>query len=292
MNGADDWTISFYQFLPAYLTNIKSSKHIIWLHGSVEHFFGGITKLLKGSYGKKLDKYDYVVTIADEMKEQLENYYPLLANEKIKRIYNPFDFEEIRNKADDLSNISEKERELLSNSYICTVTRLDEHQKDTTILIKAYKNLYDQNKITHKLYIIGDGPHKGQLEELVKSYSLEKNILFLGKKTNPYIWMKNADVFVLSSNFEGLPTVLMESMTVETFVISSNCKTGPKEILLNGDCGDLFEIGNVNELANKLEYALNDKAYMEDKIKLATKSLARFEKIKILTELDSILKET
>ncbi len=289
--GEYDWTISFYQFLPAYLTKIKSSKHIIWLHGSVEHFFGGITKLYKRSFGKKLDKYDYIVTIANEMKGQLKEYYPVILKEKVKRIYNPFDFEEIETKADDYLGISEIEVSLLKDNFICTVTRLDEHQKDITILIKAYKKLYDEKRISCKLYIIGDGPHKSILEHLVNEYKLEEFILFLGKKINPYIWMKHADIFVLSSKFEGLPTVLIEAMAVETFIISANCKTGPKEILMNGECGELFEVGNIVALANKLEYALNHKEYRESKVLCATKSLNRFDFVKVIPELEDILKE-
>lgn len=286
-----DWTISFYQFLPAYLTKIESSKHIIWLHGSVEHFFGGITKLFKRSFGKKLDKYDYIVAIADEMKEQLEKYYPDLSKEKIKRIYNPFDFEEIDKKSLDNRALNEKEQELLNNNYICTVTRLDEHQKDTTTLIKAYNELNKQNKISHKLFIIGDGPHKFQLESLVKEYSLEDKILFLGKKINPYIWMKNADAFVLSSKFEGLPTVLIEVMAVDTFIISANCKTGPKEILMNGECGDLFEMGNVDELAVKICNALTNIQYRYTKIQNAIEQLNRFDKANIIEELVNIIEK-
>jgi glycosyltransferase involved in cell wall biosynthesis len=240
---------------------------------------------------EKLDKYDYVVTIADEMKIQLENYFPELSKEKIKRIYNPFDFEEIRKKADDISSISDKEKNLLSDKYICTVTRLDEHQKDTTTLINSYQKLYNQNKMHHKLYIIGDGPHKIQLEQLVKSYKLENNILFFGKKINPYLWMKNAEVFILSSNFEGLPTVLVEAMAVETFVISTSCKTGPKEILMNGECGDLFEIGNVDELSEKLKYCINNEKYRNKKIKKATDNIVRFEKDNILFTLKNLLKK-
>ena len=84
--GNYDCTITFYQFLPAYLTKYKSVKHIIWLHGSIEHFFSGITIPLKFIYEKKLNKYDYIVTIAKEMELQLKGFYPKLPKEKIKMI--------------------------------------------------------------------------------------------------------------------------------------------------------------------------------------------------------------
>lgn len=288
LSGHYDWVISFYQFLPSYLTNIKSSKHIIWLHGSIEHFFGKFTRFFKNSYGNKLNSYDYIVTIADEMKEQLEKYYPEISREKIRKIYNPFDFEKIRSKSIDFSQINEYERNLLKANYLCTVVRLDEHQKDTTSLIKAFKKLYDLNIKTHKLYIIGDGPHRNQLEDLVKEYKLENYIIFLGMKVNPYIWMKNADIFILSSKFEGLPTVLIEAMALETFVISSDCKTGPKEILSNGKCGDLFDIGDINMLTEKILFALLNPKYRNNRIEYANTYLNNFCKDPIIDQIEKL----
>jgi glycosyltransferase involved in cell wall biosynthesis len=288
-DGKYDYTISFYQFLPAYLTNIKSSKHIIWLHGSVEHFFGGIKNLFKKSYEKKLNKYDYVITIADEMKEQLEIFYPNLSKDKIKRIYNPFDFEEIYKKIDDVNTLNNEEKELINDDFICTVGRLDEGQKDFITLINAYEFLYKNNKIKEKLYIIGDGPSKNDLVNIVKQKNLEQNILFLGKKLNPYIWMRKAKIFILSSKFEGLPTVLIEAMTCEAFVISSSCKTGPKEILCDGECGDLFEVGNIQALANKIEYALNDNEYRLNKTIKAKERIKEFDKEVVLKEIQILL---
>lgn len=288
-DGKYDYTISFYQFLPAYLTNIKSSKHIIWLHGSVEHFFGGIKNLFKKSYEKKLNKYDYIVTIADEMKEQLEVFYPNLSKDKIKRIYNPFNFEEIYKKIDDVNFLNDEEKELINDDFICTVGRLDEGQKDFITLINAYEFLYKNNSIKEKLYIIGDGPNKNDLVNIVKQKNLEQNILFLGKKLNPYIWMRKAKIFILSSKFEGLPTVLIEAMTCEAFVISSSCKTGPKEILCDGECGDLFEVGNIQALANKIEYALNDNEYRLNKTIKAKERIKEFDKEVVLKEIQILL---
>jgi glycosyltransferase involved in cell wall biosynthesis len=286
-----DWTISFYQFLPAYLTSINQCKHIIWLHGSVEHFFNGITRIFKKSYGKKLDKYDYIVTIADEMKDQINEYFPSISKDKIKKIYNPFDFELVKSKSLDFSAINNDEKRLLGDEYICTVSRLDEHQKDISTLIKAYKKLYNENKIPYKLYIIGDGPDRGSLENLVTNYELNHNIIFIGNQLNPFIWMKSAEIFILSSNFEGLPTVLIEAMAMETFVISSDCKTGPKEILLGGKCGDLFEVGSVDELALKIDYALCNDKFKYNKILKASTRIEEFRDEKILVQLCQLFKK-
>lgn len=287
--GNYDCTITFYQFLPAYLTKNKSAKHIIWLHGSVEHFFSGITKPLKFIYEKKLNKYDYIVTIAKEMELQLKGFYPKLPKEKIKMIYNPFDFDKIVKKANDFNGLSDASKKLIEKDYICTVTRIDENQKDIETLILAYEKLSREKKINEKLYIIGDGQSKEYLVDLVNNRGLENKILFLGQKSNPFIWMKNARIFILSSKFEGLPTVLVEAMAVNTYVIASNCKTGPSEILNYGDCGDLFEIGDVDNLAHLIDNGLSKPEYRANKIKKAKNRIKEFNKERSLNQLSILI---
>lgn len=132
--------------------------------------------------------------------------------------------------------------------------------------------------------------NKNDLVNIVKQKNLEQNILFLGKKLNPYIWMRKAKIFILSSKFEGFGLVLVEAMTCEAFVISSSCKTGPKEILCDGECGDLFEVGNIQALANKIEYALNDNEYRLNKTIKAKERIKEFDKEVVLKEIQILLK--
>lgn len=251
-----DATISFFQFLPSYITKVKGPKHMIFLHGSVKQYFEGIRKYFKNSFFNKINRFDYVCTVSEEMRVQLKEIFPDLTN-KQTTIYNPIDFETIENKACERENLTLDEKELLNNPYICSVGRLDEGQKDFNILINAYANLKVENKISEKLVLVGDGPDKEKLENLVKKLNLENDIIFLGKKSNPYIWMKNSKVFILSSKYEGLPTVLIEALILDVPSISSNCLTGPVEILENGKYGELFNIGNVKELEEKILITLN-----------------------------------
>lgn len=284
-----DAIVSFYQFSPTYFTNYKKARQIIWLHGSVEHFFGKFTKIFRSKYEKNLNKYDYIVTIAREMKEQLIRFYPNLKNHNIKIIYNPFDFNDILLKSNDKTSLSEDEKILIRDKYICTVTRIDENHKDIKTIIMAYKILYDNSDISDKLYIIGDGVDRYSLEKITKYLNLEKNILFLGKKTNPYVWMKNANIFILSSKTEGFGLVLVEAMASGTFVISSNCEIGPREILNYGECGDLFEVGNAKELAKTIKFALDNKNYKKEKIQKAFARISEFDKNVIIQSLEEIL---
>ena len=287
--GAYDITISFYQFLPAYLTKNKSSKHIIWLHGSVEHYFSRLTRPLKSIYGSKLNKYDYIVTVAKDMETQLKLYYPNLPEEKIKMIYNPIDFDIIKKKSNNFNELSIEEKNQIRQDYICTVARIDENQKDIETLINAFEKLFKEDKIKEKLYIIGDGQSKVYLEGLVKNKKLENQILFLGRKNNPFIWMKHAKTFVLSSKFEGFGMVLVEAMAVKTYVIGSNCKTGPSEILNQGDCGDLFETGNAANLAEIIDHGLLRAKYRAVKIKKATKRIKEFKNENSLFQLSNLI---
>lgn len=265
-----DVSISFFQFLPSYITQVKGTKHLIFLHGSVKQYFEGIRKYFKWSFFNKINRFDYICTVSDEMRIQLKEIFPNLNNKQIT-VYNPIDFKIIEKKSYDDSEIKEKEKELLSSSYICSVGRLDEGQKDFKTLIMAYANLKNEKKINEKLILVGDGPDKVKLENLVKDLKLEKDIIFLGKKSNPYIWMRNSKAFILSSKYEGLPTVLIEALLLNVPSISSNCLTGPIEILENGKYGELFYIGNVKELEEKLLLILNSKKkiitkeYIEEK---------------------------
>ena len=126
-------------------------------------------------------------------------------------------------------------------------------------MISSYKKLVDENKIEENLVIVGDGPDLELLEEYIKKLKLEQRVFFLGRKNNPYVWIDNCKLFVLSTKFEGFGLVLTESMILNKKVISSNCLVGPKEILENGKYGKLFEIGNVEELSEKILITLGEK---------------------------------
>ncbi len=196
------------------------------------------------------------------MRVQLKNIFPKLTNKQIT-IYNPIDFENIEKLSEAKEELPLKERKLLDSKYICSVGRLDEGQKDFTTLIKVYSNLVKKGIIEEKLVIVGDGPHKNSLETLVKDLNVEKEVIFLGKKSNPYIWIKNSKLFILSSKYEGFPTVLIEALVLNVPTVSSNCLTGPKEILETGKYGKLFEVGNEIELERMTIDVLNNPNYIK-----------------------------
>ena len=119
-------------------------------------------------------------------------------------------------------------------------------QKDQMLLLKTFNKI--KNKINFRLIIIGKGKNKQKLKEYIFQNNLNSNIKIIDYKKNPYPYLNKADVFILSSKFEGLPNVLLEAQYLKKPIISSNCPTGPKEILLKGKAGFLFNVGKINEL--------------------------------------------
>ena len=166
-----------------------------------------------------------------------------------------------------------------SNTYkrdknlIISVGRL-EKQKNFENLIKAIRicNIKN-NKI--RLYIIGKGRERKNLQKLRNKYNLRKIIHFTGYK-NPDEYYKKSGIFVLSSYFEGLPNVLIEAINYGLPIISSDCFSGPREILKNNKYGSLYKVGDYKDLANKIIIANRNYYNFSKKIKLAKKDLKRF----------------
>lgn len=127
-------------------------------------------------------------------------------------------------------------------------------QKDFSTLIRAFAKV--RQYLPAKLMILGEGEERSQLEALIGELGLSEEVALPGFASNPYAFMSKAAVFVLSSAYEGLPTVLIEAMAVGTPVVSTDCPSGPKEILASGKYGSLVPVGDVQALANAIVSAL------------------------------------
>lgn len=127
-------------------------------------------------------------------------------------------------------------------------------QKDFSTLIRAFAKV--RQYLPAKLMILGEGEERSQLEALTDELGLSEEVALPGFASNPYAFMSKAAVFVLSSAYEGLPTVLIEAMAVGTSVVSTDCPSGPKEILASGKYGSLVPVGDVQALANAIVTAL------------------------------------
>ena len=217
---------------------------------------------------------DLTIVNSIAVKRKFKKFY----NVKSAHIYNPV------NKLEILSLSKNKTKNLFSRRTslkIIIVGRLSK-EKDHMTFLDSLKIL--SKKIEIESIIMGSGDQKRKIENTIEKYNLQNRVKIISFNNNPYPYIKNSDILVLSSIHEGLPNVLIESAVLKTFIISSNCETGPKEILLNGKTGALFKVGDSQQLANKIMYYKNNKKQKQKMIQLGFKCLNRFDYSKNLNE--------
>ena len=141
-----------------------------------------------------------------------------------------------------------------TNKVIMAVGRLTE-AKNFGFLIRSFAKLHQQHPETH-LIILGEGELRAEFEALVTSLDLQDVVDLPGFDPNPYAYLKYADLFVLSSNWEGLPGVLIQALASKIKVVSTNCPSGPMEILVNSKFGLLVECNDVEGMVAAMNQAL------------------------------------
>ena len=153
-------------------------------------------------------------------------------------------------------------------------------------LIKSVDILINQNKQKLRLVILGDGEERAVMEKAIKSYNLEHSIFLPGWVDDPMPYLRLSDLLILSSDYEGFGLVIVEALSVGVNVVSTNCKTGPSEILKDGEFGFLCKVGNALSLANSVNIALENSLPKEQLISRASdflpdKIIHQYEKILI-----------
>ena len=288
--GKIDLIIDFDGGLKSILDNLKAEKKIIWIHSSIrKHKQDNKSKISR--YGEELKKYDKIIAICKEMNEEIKELYPFLSSE-IEYIYNPLDCNNIIEQGNEnIEKMTSYEKELIERDYFLAVSRLDTVQKDFETLIEGYSILKNKG-IKEKLYIIGEGNGRVKIEKMIEEKNLGQDVILLGEKKNPYVWMKNSKLFIHSSRYEGLPTVLLEALMMDKFIVSSNCPTGPTEILTKPKVGELFNVGDANQLAEKVLKVLYDKDYQKELLKNIQLKKKEFELSEIAEKFHKIIEES
>lgn len=184
--------------------------------------------------------------VADDLSKAID-----IPRKKIKVLYNPLDINFISK----MSQNSPSHRWLLNKKQplILGIGRLD-IAKNFTLLINAFSKITDQTDAN--LLILGEGDLRLELEQEIKKLQLSERCELMGYISNPYCYLKNADIFVLSSNVEGFSLVIVESLACNTPVISTDCPSGPNEILEDGKWGTLVPMNDVEILSVAMLEAL------------------------------------
>jgi len=199
---------------------------------------------------------DTIISISKELGRDLEK----LCNKKVSTIYN----------ASYDTNIFKLSKKKINkkSKIILNIARF-EKQKNHLMLLESFKNVHKQ--INAKLILVGYGSEKKNILQYINRNNLKKKILLITNNKNIFSYYKIADLFVLTSIYEGFGNVLVEAGMFKVPIISTNCKSGPKEILKNGKFGDLVNIGDTKRLS-----------------KLILKNLKKPNKIKILKMYESL----
>jgi glycosyltransferase involved in cell wall biosynthesis len=154
---------------------------------------------------------------------------------------------------------------------VVTVSRLSE-QKDFTTLLRAFRLVVDREPSI--LVIVGDGELRARVEQMISDLRLTDHVIMTGFQSNPFPYMDDGAVFVMSSYFEGFGNVLVEAMSLGKPVVATDCPSGPGEIIRDGICGHLVPVGDHEGMASAILRVLQDP---EHRARLSAGAVARSE---------------
>lgn len=199
-----------------------------------------LTRVLYNLFSSK------IVALSEGVREDLITNFKI-SEKKTKVIYNPVDINYIKSSMNeeiqDSFNLKSDEKIIIAVGRLAKV-------KDFPTLIKAFEIVLKD--VNARLFILGRGPLESELKQLSKQLNISDKIEFLGFQKNPYKYIKQADVFVLSSKWEGFAHVIVEAMTIGTPVISTNCKSGPAEIIGDNEYGILVPVQDYKLMAEQI----------------------------------------
>lgn len=257
INGKYDIEIAFNYMIPSILISNSKAKKYTVVHSSIEDL--DYTKELNEKYKKtklkyQLQKHSFkkmnnIIAISNRTEKSIIDLYPEVSS-KLVKIYNGYDFDNLYRKSKEVSY------KLLNNKKftLIAIGRIVE-QKNFSFLIDIANKL-NEEKLDYELLILGDGNQREQIEKKINRYNLNDKVKLLGYVENPYPYLKDADLFCLTSIVEGFPTVLVEALALGCPFISTNV-AGAEELSDNGRCG--IVANNINEYVFNIKKILNNK---------------------------------
>ena len=292
-----DIVISFLQ--GANILNIltrQDEKVFISIRNYIDKSYNNIEKILSKVLYRKAD---LVICVSNLIKENMNINYKV-PKDKLKVIYNPYDIELINELAQE--EVEDEYIDIFNKPTIINVGRVT-YQKGQWYLLRAFSEL--KSKIEDvNLIILGNGDLIIDLKAMAKELEIEDNVFFLDFQENPYKFIKRSDVFVLSSLYEGFPNALVEAMACGLPIISTDCKSGPNEILVKDDnnIGILIDVfdgvknlknlsvsKNEKILAEKIENILTNTELKNKYAKMSSERVKDFKVNSIINEWEKII---
>lgn len=249
--------------------------------------------IAKWIYTQIFKRADSIISICEVMKRELDEYLGLKNHPLHKAIYNPHNLEEIKAKARMETpdfHFSKDKKYIISIGRIVQGKRIEEQ-------INALSKIEKQCPDT-ELIILGDGDLRSKMEQHASNLGLNHKVHFLGFQKNPFAYLAKADLLILSSEWEGLPNILIEAMACGTAIVSADCISGPREIinpksdlsiqLKNeveyGEYGILYPVGATNLLAQAIQKILSDDILRDRYIQKGLERIQDFDQAKIASQ--------
>lgn len=263
-----------------------SKRNIRFINSERNHFDefavnGGLKNRIVRFLVPRLYRFaDLVIANSKETAEDLGK----LIGRKVYAVYNPTINPRIRA----LSREAVEESWFTDDTRPCVlaVGRFS-RQKDFSTLLQAFHRVRESSEA--KLVILGEGELLEQLRRQVGELGLEADVYLPGFVVNPYKFMVAADLFVLSSRYEGLPNALIEAVFLGIPCVSTSCKSGPREVLLDGEGGYLVPVGDSAAMAQSILRVLQNPAEAAARAEVALAAVDRFDYDSVKSEFEKII---
>ena len=243
-----------------------------------------LLKIIQISYRQA----DRILTISQGSRTEVTQLFKLPPHQ-VAHIYNPVNLSQIQ-RSHQTTSENHTQPLLLSNSskYIVAVGRL-QHQKGFEYLLQALHICQQQHGLDDlNLIILGEGNLRPQLEQQIQTLQLQEHVTLAGFVENPWCYIQAAEVFVLSSLWEGFAHVVVEAMACNVPVVATACDYGPQEIIDNNVTGILVQPQDADALAQAIAHIITNPIQAENLVKNAAKRAQDFDAAKITHEYENL----
>lgn len=262
VNGIETFLVFFTKYTGKKIRELHFCKNYRFLHAKnkIQKIRAFLLNMIDFYFNKKYDRF---IVLTPEDQKNWSKYH------NVEQIYN-------------FKTLESTQKSNLDTKKVISVGRLD-YQKGFDLLIDSWQSVKEKNQ-DWTLHIYGDGPEREKLQQKIIDLNLSNNIFLEGKTNNISQKYLESSFYVMSSRHEGMPLVLIEAQEYGLPLVSFSCPSGPSDIIINNENGLLVENGNIQELANKINYLIDNEEVRSEMSGKSSELNQRFDKKIILEE--------
>ena len=254
-----DFSASYatYSLPGSFVARTASKNSVLWVHSNYMTLFNNDKNEFNKFFEQlNIKQFSKIIFVSNDAKNAFIEQFVELGEKSIV-INNIIDYNKIIKLSEE--NIAEKKEDNITTFLY--VGRLTEKDKKVSRIIESAKILKEKN-VLFKVIVIGDGKDKKQYAKMVQDYELEKYVIFIGKKKNPYPYFKISDYLILTSEYEGFPVVYNEAKILNLPVITTN--VSDSETIIGNNYG-IITSKDINDIAKNMDMAIKFKIQNKEK---------------------------